>query len=359
MITQEKFNETISKMNELERRGSFYDMAVNLIDNNFEIEAYLLILATWNFAVFRYAVKDFNIDSFKKTMEELAPYFDRLKGKDFKTIEFDKYKKDITRIYETLAKIKGVQYTGASKIMHLKNRSVFIMWDNYIRGHKLEKHYNELEIVKEKNWKKQEYGNDAGSYLRFLKDMQALFKGIEFQSDKKTFAKAIDEFNYISITLPIQDMEKGLFDFVELNLLKGKAKKDILREIADYSKKKGVVKDADALYKVFMEREKAGTTGIGSGMAIPEAAWIDMDRPYASMLFRTRYPVEYNSIDGKPVRIILAVLGRDKDDDSRLNAMAKMSRLLKDARFRDGFIETRSKKEAKKLIKHELKEIEK
>ena len=38
--------------------------------------------------------------------------------------------------------------------------------------------------------------------------MQKLFKNINFQNERKTFAKAIDEFNYVNITLPIQEMGK-------------------------------------------------------------------------------------------------------------------------------------------------------
>ena len=38
--------------------------------------------------------------------------------------------------------------------------------------------------------------------------MQEKFKDINFQSNEKTFAKAIDEFNYVKITRPIQNMEK-------------------------------------------------------------------------------------------------------------------------------------------------------
>jgi hypothetical protein len=207
MITEKEFNRAISRFGELEKRGSFYDMAVNLLNNNFEIEAYLLILATWNFANFRYVVKDFNISEFEERIRRLDPHFNRLRNKDLRTINFDEYKEDIGEIYETLASIEGVKYTGASKIMHLKNRFVFIMWDGYIKGHHSSKYYKELKICKEGDWKLRHYGNDAKSYLQFLKDMQESFKDVTFQSDRKTFTKAIDEFNYVNITLPIQEME--------------------------------------------------------------------------------------------------------------------------------------------------------
>lgn len=209
MITDEKFTKATKEFDAIEKRGSFYNMAIGLINNNFEMEAYFLILATWNFARFRYAVNDFDINGFKEKIKELNPYFDGLKDKDFRTINFDKYEEDIKKIFGTLSSIKGVEYTGASKIMHLKKRCVFVMWDGYIKGEKKKKYYNELEIVKNGDWKIKKYWNTPEDYFQFLKDMQGRFKDINFQSNEKTFAKAIDEFNYVNITLPIQNMEKN------------------------------------------------------------------------------------------------------------------------------------------------------
>jgi len=208
MITKTEFNETIAKFDILEKRGSFYDMAVELINNNFEIEAYLLFLATWNFANFRYAVKDFDINNFKIKIVTLKPYFDKLKKEEFSSTDFNKYEVEIRKIYSTLSSIEGVKYTGASKIMHLKNRKIFVIWDGYIKGNKSRRYYDRLEIVKSGKWKIKKYDNNADDYLDFLKDMQFLFRNIEFEDKNKTFAKAIDEFNYVNITLPIQEIEK-------------------------------------------------------------------------------------------------------------------------------------------------------
>jgi len=208
MVVNEKFNRAVSSFDELEKRGSFYDMAINLLNNNFEIEAYLLILATWHFAQFRYAVKDFGIQEFKEKIGNLHPFFNKMKDESFRTIHFDKYQEDIRTIFDTLSKIKGVGPTGAPKIMHLANRNVFVMWDRYIRGSRPKRYYNKLEIAHEGWWTLKRYGNDGKSYVQFLKDTQKIFRNVLFQEDKKTFAKAVDEFYFVKITLPIQEKEK-------------------------------------------------------------------------------------------------------------------------------------------------------
>jgi len=208
LITDEEFIEVSANFDDIEKRGSYYWMAIDLFNNGFEMEAHILLLATWNFAAFRYALKDFDIYGFRDKLKELDSYFNRMEGESFKTIDFDRYSGDIKEIFATLSRIKGIQYTGASKVMHLRNRNVFVPWDGYIAGQKPKKYYRNLEVVKNGFWKPVEYRRDAEGYFKFLKDMQSRFNYINFKHPKKTFAKAIDEFNYVKITLPIQQIEK-------------------------------------------------------------------------------------------------------------------------------------------------------
>lgn len=108
MITNEEFTKATKEFDGIEKRGSFYNMAIGLINNNFEMEAYFLILATWNFARFRYAVNDFDINGFKEKIKELNPLFNKLKYEDFRTIDFDKYKEDIKRYLVPYLQLKGL-----------------------------------------------------------------------------------------------------------------------------------------------------------------------------------------------------------------------------------------------------------
>ena len=119
MITQEEFNQNLKDFDKLEKRGTFYPMFLNMIEKGFETEAFLFILSTQNFATFRYAMKEFDLNNFQKTVKELKPYFNKFKDKSIETINFQNYKTETKYIFDTLAKIKGIQFTGASKLMHL------------------------------------------------------------------------------------------------------------------------------------------------------------------------------------------------------------------------------------------------
>ena len=96
--------------------------------------------------------------------------------------KFDDYKKEIIYLFDSLSKIKWIQFTGASKLMHLTILNVFVMWDGYIR----------------KAWEFKR-GNSE-DYFNFLKKMQKEFKDIQ-KRNGRTFAKCIDEYNYVKFTL--------------------------------------------------------------------------------------------------------------------------------------------------------------
>ncbi len=183
MITQNEFNKNLKKFDKLEKRGTFYSMFLNMIDKGFETEAFLFILSTWNFATFRYAMKEFDLNKFQNTVKELKPYFNKFKGKSIETINFKEYEKEVKHIFDNLAKIKGIQFTGASKLMHLTVPNVFVMWDGYIR---------------------KAYGFKDGTshdYFDFLKKMQVEFKHIK-RRQGRTLTKSLDEYNYVKFTLP-------------------------------------------------------------------------------------------------------------------------------------------------------------
>jgi hypothetical protein len=197
MISQEDFDNAISSFKQLESRSNFFELAEGLLKKRLETEAYLLILATWNFAIFRYAVKTFDIENFKQALNNISSNFSKFDGEDFKNIDFEKYENDVKVIYTTLSEISGINHTGAPKLMHLRVPNVFVMWDSYIRGEKSERHYKDLDICKQGNYihDKEKYEKDANSYIKFLRDMKSKFCHLNVTMPNKTMAKAIDEYN--------------------------------------------------------------------------------------------------------------------------------------------------------------------
>lgn len=175
-ITQRQFDRVIAKSERRKSfRGQLYQMALDLLGAGREIEAYLLILATWNFARFRYFMKTFDLETFRDAIATAQPHFQRLASYSFPTADFDVLADDIMAIYDKFKLI--AEQTGASKILHFRQPKLFIMWDTDIR-----KSYG--------------LGSSARDYILFHKRMQSEFGHLTWSREDKTFARSIDEYNY-------------------------------------------------------------------------------------------------------------------------------------------------------------------
>lgn len=180
-MTQDEFESRIADFENLEpMRSQLYGMGLKLIKSEYEIEAYLLILATWNFARFRYVTRTFDLNRFRGTINAIAPLFQRLNGVSIKNADLSVLGPDIKAIYSELKPL--VQQTGASKIMHFKEPNLFIMWDTDIRT------YYHIPAVA-----------SADDYLSFLALMKSTFGHLQWSRNDKTFAKAIDEYNFLLV----------------------------------------------------------------------------------------------------------------------------------------------------------------
>lgn len=91
--------------------------------------------------------------------------------------------------------------------------------------------------------------------------------------------------------------------------------------------------DADAVHDGLVERERLGPTGFGGGTAIPHCKVIGIDTPVA-VFARLAKPVDYNAVDDEPVDLICALVSPAQDGASHLRALAEISRMFRDERFR-------------------------
>jgi len=111
--------------------------------------------------------------------------------------------------------------------------------------------------------------------------------------------------------------------------LRASSKKQVLQELAR--------KAADmlgqherAVFDVLLERERLGTTGVGHGIAIPHGKLPTLDRVHG-VFARLERPVDFDAIDEQPVDLIFLLLAPEQAGADHLKALARVSRLLRDA----------------------------
>ena len=107
------------------------------------------------------------------------------------------------------------------------------------------------------------------------------------------------------------------------------SKKQALQELA---KRAAVLtgQSERAIFDVLLERERLGTTGIGNGIAIPHGKLPSLGRLYG-LFARLEHPIDFDSIDEQPVDLIFMLLAPESAGADHLKALARVSRLLRDA----------------------------
>lgn len=113
--------------------------------------------------------------------------------------------------------------------------------------------------------------------------------------------------------------------------LKANSKKTLLQKLSGtLAEQTGL--EASDIFDRLTEREKLGSTGMGSGIAIPHARMDNLDRVYT--IFATLdESVDFESIDEQPVDLVFALLAPQDAGADHLQALAAASRLLRTSDF--------------------------
>jgi len=113
-----------------------------------------------------------------------------------------------------------------------------------------------------------------------------------------------------------------------LACVKASGKKSLLAELA--AKAAPLFKlDERRLFDRLLERERLGSTGIGGGIAIPHGRMPGLDKP-VGLFARLGHPVDFDSIDDRPVDTVFLLLAPEGAGADHLKALARVSRLLRD-----------------------------
>ena len=116
-------------------------------------------------------------------------------------------------------------------------------------------------------------------------------------------------------------------DFV-VTSLKATSKKQALEDLAQKAAAGTGLQERE-IFDVLLERERLGTTGVGSGIAIPHGKIDGLDKLFGC-LARLEDPVDFDAIDGEPVDLIFLLLAPESAGADHLKALARISRVLRD-----------------------------
>ncbi|CUT01085.1 PTS sugar transporter subunit IIA [Candidatus Chrysopegis kryptomonas] len=130
------------------------------------------------------------------------------------------------------------------------------------------------------------------------------------------------------------------------------SKEDAINALVDLIAKSDKVKNVNKVREAVFEREKIMTTGVGKGFAVPHGK-TDAVTDIVAAFAITKKPIDYDSLDGEPVRLIFLLVGRDNMVGPHIKLLSRISKLMNDNEFRERLLNAKSPKEVVELFKTE------
>lgn len=134
--------------------------------------------------------------------------------------------------------------------------------------------------------------------------------------------------------------------------LKGRDKNAVLREMAEWVASQNRSMDAQRLFEILLEREKISSTAIGEGVAIPHGKMPGIQGVYG-LFARSSQGVDFGALDGGLSYLFFLLIAPEDSAADHLKALARISRLLKDAAFRARLMNGKTKEQIFDAIKEE------
>ena len=99
--------------------------------------------------------------------------------------------------------------------------------------------------------------------------------------------------------------------------------------------------DSGRVMDALLEREALGSTGLGSGVAVPHARIEGLQRIFG-VFVRLDTPVAYGSVDDRPVDLLFALFAPPRDGAEHLRALAAVSRAVRSPELREKLRQVRT-----------------
>ena len=132
--------------------------------------------------------------------------------------------------------------------------------------------------------------------------------------------------------------------------LRATTKNEALQELFKVIEAAPEITNGEAFEESVIEREKILSTGIGLELAIPHVK-IPTVSNFVMAIGRSKAGIDFDALDGKPVKIIILIASSDKQKDDFLKVQAKVVLLFKEAAFRKKIMRAKDAEEVLDLLR--------
>lgn len=131
--------------------------------------------------------------------------------------------------------------------------------------------------------------------------------------------------------------------------VEGGDKESAITELVDVLAANNLLEQRDTVLEAVLMREETRSTGIGSGIAIPHGKCTGV-KELVMAVGIAKEPIEFNSIDGKPVTIIVLLASPTDRTGPHIQALARISRMMLDEEFKAKLEKASSPEDVYELI---------
>ncbi len=121
-------------------------------------------------------------------------------------------------------------------------------------------------------------------------------------------------------------------DVVRTNL-EGTTKDEVINALIEVVGSQPAVTNKEKVREAIFERERIMSTGVGKGFAVPHGK-TDAVTDIVGAFAVTAHPVDYQSLDEQPVRLLFLLVGRDNMVGPHIKLLSRISRLMNKDEFR-------------------------
>ncbi len=132
-------------------------------------------------------------------------------------------------------------------------------------------------------------------------------------------------------------------------LLEAEDKKTLLGRLAEVLSRSVAGLEREELMDVLLARESIMSTGIGLGIAVPHARLKSVERPILAVGI-SRQGVAYDSLDDKPVHIVVMIVVPAESQKQYLRILARVTLLLKNAKLRARLLDAKDAEEVFQIL---------
>lgn len=131
--------------------------------------------------------------------------------------------------------------------------------------------------------------------------------------------------------------------------LKAATKEEALKELVDVLATSPLITDKEEFLDAIFEREKVISTGVGIEVALPHVK-IPSVKDFVIAIGRSHKGIDFDSLDEKPVYIVVMIGANDKQAGEFLKVLAQLVLRLKNYSFRKAVLFAKNPKRIRDLF---------